>query len=180
MTLLGAGAVGKSSTTIRFVCDEFRQMWDPTIEDDYRTIINVDGKHQGLDILDTAGQEQFSPLQAHWVREADAFMVMYAIENERTFKHVNKIMQTLWRWRDGERIDLILVGNKMDLPTSERQVTYKMGKELADTWGKPFIEISAKTGENVREAFEILVKEVKRPERIYTTDPPKSSGCSVM
>merc|ERR1719229_593670 len=66
------------------------------------------------------------------------------------------------RAKDGERIDLVLVGNKADLPEQQHEISYKMGKQLADNLGCPFVETSAKTGVNVNEAFELIVREMKK------------------
>eukprot|EP00490_Sorites_sp_Unknown_P011174 CAMPEP_0114655856 /NCGR_PEP_ID=MMETSP0191-20121206/11513_1 /TAXON_ID=126664 /ORGANISM="Sorites sp." /LENGTH=75 /DNA_ID=CAMNT_0001871991 /DNA_START=51 /DNA_END=275 /DNA_ORIENTATION=+ len=66
IVVLGAGAVGKSAITIRMVANEWRNEYDPTIEDSYQCNLKVDGVDEELDILDTAGQEQFAALQDHW------------------------------------------------------------------------------------------------------------------
>ena len=158
---MGAGAVGKSAITVRMVANEFQQEYDPTIEANYTCAIQVDGKQETLDILDTAGQEQFAALQHHWIRESHAFLLVYAVNSDRTFKHTNDLYKTILRNKEEERIDLVLVGNKADLPDNQHEVTYAMGKQLADSWGVPFIETSAKTGVNVNEAFELIVKEMK-------------------
>jgi small GTP-binding protein len=65
--VLGAGAVGKSALTVKFVQGEshtlynhkgsFIKKYDPTIEDSYRKQVEVDGYACMLDIMDTAGQE---------------------------------------------------------------------------------------------------------------------------
>eukprot|EP01084_Bolivina_argentea_P156426 272609_1 len=165
IVILGAGAVGKSAITIRMVANEWRKEYDPTIEDSYTCMINVKGKNEQLDILDTAGQEQFAALQDHWIREAEAFVLVYSVQSQRTFKHADDLHKKILRNKEGKRIDMILVGNKSDLPAPEHEVSYDMGKQLAESWNVPFIETSAKTGDNVYEAFEVLVKEVKNPNK---------------
>ena len=57
--VLGSGGVGKSALTFRLITDRFVVGYDPTIEDDYRKQITIDGQVERLDILDTAGQEEF-------------------------------------------------------------------------------------------------------------------------
>ena len=59
-------------------------------------------------------------------------------------------------------MNLILVGNKADLPASDHEVTVEMGKTKAAQWGVPFMETSAKTGQNVFDAFQCLVREIKK------------------
>ena len=84
-----------------------------------RCAVQVDGKQETLDILDTAGQEQFAALQHHWIRESHAFLLVYAVNSDRTFKHTNDLHKTILRNKDGERIDMVLVGNKADLPDNQ-------------------------------------------------------------
>ena len=67
--MLGAGAVGKTATTVRIVANEFRYEYDYSYYDDYQCEITVDGQNEPLDILDTAGQDQFAALRNHWIRE---------------------------------------------------------------------------------------------------------------
>lgn len=61
--MLGSGAVGKSALTIRLVTDNFLDEYDPTIEDSYRKQAVIDNTIALLDILDTAGQDEFSSMQ---------------------------------------------------------------------------------------------------------------------
>lgn len=53
--------LGKSSITLRFVYDEFEDFYDPTQADSYRKRIqNAQGQTLEIDILDTAGQEEYA------------------------------------------------------------------------------------------------------------------------
>ena len=149
-------------------------------------MINVNNKNEQLDILDTAGQEQFAALQDHWIREAEAFVLVYSVQAQRTFKHATDLYRKIQRNKDDQRIDMILVGNKSDLPMSEHEVTFDMGKQLADQWNVPFLETSAKTGDNVYEAFEVLVKEINTPKASRGSDASdtdfnhKKGCCTIM
>ena len=60
--MLGAAAVGKSAVTQRYVQNKFVRDYDPTIEDYYKKVANVDGESTPLSILDTAGMEDYEPL----------------------------------------------------------------------------------------------------------------------
>ena len=80
--VLGGGGVGKSALTIRLVNDNFLEEYDPTIEDSYRKNATMDEVVNGvlnkvsvrIDILDTAGQEEFSAMQDLWMREGQGFL----------------------------------------------------------------------------------------------------------
>eukprot|EP00968_Pinguiococcus_pyrenoidosus_P011283 scaffold903_cov262-Pinguiococcus_pyrenoidosus.AAC.18 len=69
LVVLGGGGVGKSALTIRLITDNFLEEYDPTIEDSYRKTMKIDGIEAVLDILDTAGQEEYSSMQDQWIRE---------------------------------------------------------------------------------------------------------------
>jgi len=58
IVVIGPGAVGKSALTIQFIQNQFMEYWDPTIQDNYRKHVVLDGKQCWLDITDTAGQEE--------------------------------------------------------------------------------------------------------------------------
>lgn len=49
-------STGKSALTVRFIQGNFVEKYDPTIEDSYRKLVEVDGTACMLDIMDTAGQ----------------------------------------------------------------------------------------------------------------------------
>lgn len=63
IVMLGSGAVGKSAITVQLISGYFLESYDPTIEDSYRTTITVNNEGVVLNILDTAGQEEFSALR---------------------------------------------------------------------------------------------------------------------
>jgi hypothetical protein len=71
VSILGGGGVGKSAITLRFVRDFFIKNWEATIEDAYRKTVRVDEEVSVLEILDTAGQEDFSTLRAQWMMDKD-------------------------------------------------------------------------------------------------------------
>eukprot|EP01083_Nonionella_stella_P030026 82447_1 len=179
ITILGAGAVGKSAITVRMVANEFQQEYDPTIEANYTCTIQVDGKNETLDILDTAGQEQFAALQHHWIRESHAFLLVFAVNSERTFKHTLDLYKNIQRNKENERIDLVLVGNKADLPIDQHEISFAMGQDLAKTWGVPFVQTSAKTGVNITESFQLIVQEMKKNKEV-DIEPKQEDGCCVL
>jgi len=79
LVVLGGGGVGKSALTIRLVTDNFLDEYDPTIEDSYRKNVTIDNDPAMLDILDTAGQEEFSSMQDQWMRDGQGFILVYNI-----------------------------------------------------------------------------------------------------
>jgi len=163
MVVFGAGAVGKSSLTLRFVTDTFTQEYLPTIEDCYRKNCLVDGRTAFLDILDTAGQEEYSALRDQWVREGKAFLLVYSVTSRKSFEDVASFRERILMVNEDEVVPMILVGNKCDL-VKERQVSTAEGQALAKQYGIPFIECSALQNLNCTEAFFGAVREIFRME----------------
>jgi len=151
----GYGAVGKSALTIRFVSDFFVEEYDATFEDAYRKQMTVDGSTIIFDILDCAGGEDYSPLYEAYVRHCDAILLIYDVARRSTFggdqdDGINYFFGIISNVKSD--VPVVLCGNKCDL-SDQRQVETTEGKALADSHGWAFIETSAKTGENVTEAF---------------------------
>jgi GTPase SAR1 family protein len=97
-------------------------------------------------------------------------MVLYDITCIDSFQNLNSWLIEIEK-NASKSVYKILVGNKCDLD-EKRQVSYEQGKEFADTYGMKFIETSAKTNNNVQEAFYTMTKEIisssKEKERILT------------
>ena len=91
--------------------------------------------------------------------DTSLFILVYSIDRLRSFEHIKEEFNNVYRYNILDRFDIILVGNKCDLSDSERKVSYKMGKDLANEWNVPFIETSSKTGENITKAIELLIRE---------------------
>mmetsp|Transcript_8716 Transcript_8716/g.13469 ORF Transcript_8716/g.13469 Transcript_8716/m.13469 type:complete len:256 (-) Transcript_8716:176-943(-) len=165
VAIIGIGAVGKSSTTLRSVDDCWVDEYDPSIEDWYQKIFEVDGKIANLEILDTAEQDTFGCISMLdiWIRESDCFILMYSIDNRRSFEEVIPLYNKIKGHCEDTDNNCVLVGNKMDLSDEYRQISHEEGQQLANKWECPFIEISAKKNVNVAELFEITVRLLRKP-----------------
>lgn len=85
VVVLGSGGVGKSALTMQFVSGTFMEKYDPTIEDFYRKEIEVDSAPCVLEILDTAGTEQFASMRDLYIKNGQGFVVVYSITSHQTF-----------------------------------------------------------------------------------------------
>jgi len=162
IVVVGAGAVGKSALTVRFINGTFVQRYDPTIEDSYRKQVEVDGKSCIVDIMDTAGQEEYSALRDQYMKTGDGFVIGYSITSMHSFEAAGKLKNTILRIKDeAAEIPMMLVGNKCDLE-SERVVPTEDGKRMAAQWNTGFIESSAKANKNVNQLFFDLVRMIDK------------------
>ncbi|KAG2192753.1 hypothetical protein INT47_008404 [Mucor saturninus] len=159
--MVGEGGVGKSAMTIQYIQSHFVDEYDPTIEDSYRKQCVVDGECALLDILDTAGQEEYSAMREQYMRNGEGFVLVYSITSIRTFEQVQKLYDQIARVKDLDSFPIILVGNKCDIE-QDRQVPTHEGKALAKHYGCQFLETSAKQRIRIDETFYGIVREIRR------------------
>uniref|UniRef100_A0A8C4N367 small monomeric GTPase n=1 Tax=Eptatretus burgeri TaxID=7764 RepID=A0A8C4N367_EPTBU len=162
VVVLGSGGVGKSALTVQFVTGAFLERYDPTIEDFYRKEIEVDCSPSVLEILDTAGTEQFASMRDLYIKNGQGFVLVYSLLNHQSFQDVRGLREQISRVKRQDRVPLVLVGNKADLagPGGEREVSEGEGRALAREWGCPFLEASAKTRQGVDELFAEIVRQM--------------------
>lgn len=163
VVVVGAGGVGKSCITIRFVQSKFIKKYSPTIEDFYRKAISLDDSNvYTLDIMDTAGQEEFSALRESYMRSGQGFLLVYAVNSKASFEECKNLRNQILRARDkdADKVPIVLLGNKCDMPLEDREVTAEEGKALAQEFNCSFFETSAKENINVTEAFTQITKKV--------------------
>uniref|UniRef100_A0A674B1S8 Ras-related protein Rap-1b n=1 Tax=Salmo trutta TaxID=8032 RepID=A0A674B1S8_SALTR len=151
LVVLGSGGVGKSALTVQFVQGIFVEKYDPTIEDSYRKQVEVDGQQCMLEILDTAGTEQFTAMRDLYMKNGQGFALVYSITAQSTFNDLQDLREQILRVKDTDDVPMILVGNKCDLE-DERVVGKEQGQNLARQWSScAFLESSAKSKINVNE-----------------------------
>ncbi|TRZ00901.1 hypothetical protein DNTS_013065 [Danionella cerebrum] len=140
-------------STVQFVQGIFVEKYDPTIEDSYRKQVEVDGQQCMLEILDTAGTEQFTAMRDLYMKNGQGFALVYSITAQSTFNDLQDLREQILRVKDTEDVPMILVGNKCDLE-DERVVGKEQGQNLARQWNNcAFLESSAKSKINVNEIF---------------------------
>jgi len=183
IVVVGSGGVGKSALSIRLVQCYFIDEYDPTIEDVYRKQVTVDNNVCILDILDTAGQEEYSAMRDQYMRTGDGFLMVYDITNSQTFDDLKDIHTAITRVKDEEdSIPIVVVGNKIDLE-KERQVTKEQGEIFAKSRSIPLFETSAKDASNVETCFYELVREIRRIRKIEspkTMNPSKKNRVKLL
>jgi len=162
IVVLGSGGVGKSALTVQFVQGIFVEKYDPTIEDSYRKQVEVDGNQCMLEILDTAGTEQFTAMRDLYMKHGQGFVLVYSIIAQSTFNDLPDLREQILRVKDMDDVPMALVGNKCDL-SDQRVISTEAGDNLAKKFNScAFLESSAKTRVNVEQIFFDLIKQINR------------------
>lgn len=154
--MFGPGGVGKTSLILRFVKDHFAEDLKKTIGSNFMIKDLVqDGKNIRLLIWDIGGQPQFHKLRTIYFKGSNAAIGVFDITSPQTLLKIpgwiSSIKKTVKK-----NIPMILIGNKVDL---ERQIERAEAEDLAKRLGCEYLETSAKTGENVEDAFQMITKE---------------------
>eukprot|EP01033_Poteriospumella_lacustris_P012339 gene12340-8826_t len=166
---VGETAVGKSSITLRFVHNHFKENNVATIGASFLSKSIFAKGWVKFNIWDTAGQEKYRSLASLYYRGVDCAILVYDITNRASFEAVQNYWVHELRHQCSEYGGLVLViaGNKSDL-TDKRQVSEQEGRDLAQEYSALFFETSAKKDENVTELFAALADAI-----------PESAGRSV-
>lgn len=159
VTLLGAGGVGKSAITLRIVSGTFTPTYNPTIEDYYRHEADLPSIGPCVvEILDTAGTEQFASMRQLYITNSQAFAIIYSIDSLESFEEAKQIYADIIEIKPANELAIVLVGNKCDMSNDKREISTTEGAQAAKNMSNcRFIETSAKDNTNINQLFEKLV-----------------------
>uniref|UniRef100_G3PSP7 RAS related 2 n=1 Tax=Gasterosteus aculeatus aculeatus TaxID=481459 RepID=G3PSP7_GASAC len=176
LVVVGGGGVGKSALTIQFIQSYFVTDYDPTIEDSYTKQCVIDERAARLDILDTAGQEEFGAMREQYMRTGEGFLLVFSVTDRGSFEEIYKFQRQILRVKDRDEFPMILVGNKADLE-QQRQVSPTDCRDM-----NPLA--SAKIRMNVDQAFHEMVRVIRKfqeqecpPSPEPTRKEKDKSGC---
>ncbi|MHA1170954.1 MAG: Rab family GTPase, partial [Candidatus Heimdallarchaeota archaeon] len=112
--VVGAGKVGKTSLTIRFAEDRFRESYLPTLGVDFMTKnLTVNEAKVKLQLWDTGGQEFVMSLLPFYFSGAAGGVLVYDITNRNSFNSLDYWLKQI-RQNAGE-VPVVLAGNKVDI-----------------------------------------------------------------
>ena len=168
--VLGDSAVGKTSLLLKYADGYFPTIYVATIGVEYKIKqININGLDINLQIWDTAGQERFRSITKNFMKGADGIMYVYDITEKGSFDNLKNWIRQSEESTEGFK--KIIVGNKSDLEI-DRKVPKEYLQKFCDDKKLKGVEVSAKLGTNVSDAFECLAKMIiadKSKEEIIKT-----------
>lgn len=154
--VVGAGKVGKTSLTIRFAEDRFRESYLPTLGVDFMTKnLTVNEAKVKLQLWDTGGQEFVMSLLPFYFSGAAGGVLVYDITNRNSFNSLDYWLKQI-RQNAGD-VPVVLAGNKVDI-ADQRKISTEEAQTFAADKKLLYLETSAKTGVSVPDLFEGIVK----------------------
>lgn len=153
----------------------------------------IDGQSCMLEVLDTAGQEEYTALRDQWIRDGEGFVLVYSISSRSSFTRITRFHNQIQRVKESTAsspsypgspisasvpaapVPIMLVGNKSDRVT-EREVSTQEGHALARELGCEFVEASAKNCINVEKAFYDVVRQLRRQRLQNSMRLPAGNG----
>ena len=129
-----------------------------------------------LEILDTAGTEQFTAMRDLYMKNGQGFVLVFSIIAQSTFNELPELRDQILRVKDADSVPMVLVGNKCDL-SDQRVITTDQANQLATKWGQcTYLESSAKTKVNVENIFFELIRQINKAAPPEKEDKKKKKG----
>ena len=171
--LLGDTTVGKTCFLLKYTDKTFQEVHMSTIGLDYRlkSMKLKSGKNVKLQIWDTAGQDRFRAITKNYYKSANGIILIYDVTSLVTYENVKAWISQI-REEAPPNVVIFIAGNKIDME-EERKVNTEDGKRLADEYGFPFYETSAKEDININETFEDLVESI---DKVYSSLETNNGG----
>ncbi|MHA2183056.1 MAG: GTP-binding protein [Promethearchaeota archaeon] len=163
ITVIGDGRVGKTSLIKKFTQGSFQKEYIKTIGAQFSKYDEeIEGDRYELFFWDIAGQDEFHFLRPSFYRSSVASIVVFSIEDndfgKESFKHAGLWLKEIKKFCGD--IPVALFGNKVDLVDENELNDEKILKFAKKNNFTGFYRTSAKTGQNVEEAFKTIIKEL--------------------
>ncbi|KFA71374.1 hypothetical protein S40288_08238 [Stachybotrys chartarum IBT 40288] len=186
VAIVGSRSVGKSSLAVQFVDGHFVDSYYPTIENTFSKTIRYKGQDFLTEIVDTAGQDEYSILNSKHFIGIHGYMLVYSVSSLPSFEMVQVIREKILNHladlshatQGTESVPIVIVGNKSDLRPEQRQVSAEDGKKLSEKFQCGWTEASARYNENVGRAFELLIGQIEKSQN--PGEAPAKSNCIMM
>ena len=155
---LGESGIGKTSLIKRFAHDIFEENHLASIGFEFLIkVLDIENKIIKIQLWDICGSERFRIVSPSYYRRTNGAIVAYDISDKWSFDQVKFWVNEVKKHPE-IKTNVVIVGTKCDI--LDREVTEEEGKKLADELGVKYFETSAKTGYNVNEAYNFLIKNI--------------------
>ncbi|XP_032817169.1 ras-related protein Rap-1b [Petromyzon marinus] len=191
LVFLGAAGVGKTSIIKRFLQGAFETRYRPTVEELYALEYEAGGSKIKLEVMDTSGSYRFPAMRKLYIRDGDAFALVFSLEEPQSFEEVRRLREEVLEIKEDKCPPIVVIANKADTqppqpqqpqqPQQEQQEQQEQQQQQQDLhqqqiqvaratvelqWNHCLVETSAKEDGGVTRVFAQLLREVNLPSRL--------------
>jgi len=164
--IIGAAGVGKTNLLGRWIDNKFSPT-SATLNVELATkSFKINGLVVKVQLWDTAGQEQYRAITRSYYRKSHGAIIVYDVTRKDSFAKLDEWIQAVREETGNENTQLLLVGNKTDLP-DDREISTEDGIKFARDHNLNFLETSALNGSNVNRAFQIVLQDIHKLSQKY-------------
>ncbi|MFW9852669.1 MAG: GTP-binding protein [Candidatus Thorarchaeota archaeon] len=180
ISLLGDGAVGKTSLRRNYLGETFKANYNMTLGADFATnYLTIDDMKITMVIWDLAGQPRFNVVREVYYRGTKGALLVFDLSRPESYESLANWVAELYKNNRMQKVPIVLIGNKADLRGSDyNTIPAKYGEDYAkrlSEWSGydvPYIETSAKLGNNVVKSFETLVRQIIKQSQVSFVKRP--------
>lgn len=182
IAVVGKSLGGKSSLIYRFVNNSYREEHDATIEDIFKINYEFNGMKCVIELIDTAGQQDYESIQNSCIAKADGVLLVYSIEDTDSFEKVKERVQYIKSNKFINKSNnigeyLVVFGNKTDL-NGHRKILFDDAFNFLRVYDVDLVEGSAKNNINVKNAFmKLFDKLITRKLNPEEQENREKKGC---
>ena len=119
----------------------------------------IDNQIAQLEILDSAGQEEFKPMREQYMRVGEGFLLVFSLTDRHSLEECYKLHRDIIRIKDSDHVPMLLIGNKLDIRQTDLDIH---ARNAAIAMRIPYFETSARTRYNIDEVFMELVRQIRK------------------
>lgn len=164
--------------TVQYCDGHFVESYYPTIENTFSHEILYKGQKFATEIIDTAGQDEYSVLSSKHCIGIHGYMIVYSVGSRPSFEMVRLIKDKILNHLGADEVPIMLVGNKSDIRETSRVVSFDEGEALAKELKCGWTEASARRNENVALSFELMIAQIEKSQD--PNEPTGSGKCTIM
>jgi small GTP-binding protein len=159
IVLIGNTSVGKTNILSKYLTDQFDPDSKATVGVEFGTKnFKIENNIVKVQIWDTAGQERYRSITTAYYRGAAAICVCFDITNRESFNNLEMWFDEVGKYTDND-VDKVVLANKCDLE-DERKVKNEEVANFEKEHGIKIMNVSAKTGEGIENAFKFIVEKL--------------------
>lgn len=161
--IFGAQYSGKKSISLRYIKNEYTEGYMPTIEDVFEKTIQIDNENIHISLINTDGQDDFGEMRNTYYKQSQGFIFVFEIMNEDSIDYLKSIYDDIISCVDDKNnINCVLAANKSDLRDDNRSdiISVDEYNNLEKYFKCKIFEVSSKTGMNIDNMFDYLIKQI--------------------